>query len=99
GLAPGPFQPPAADAERTVMLLLTGLPDALQLAYDTRMPNHLADYVYALSNEFNRFYNTCHILREEDTAVQASWLALTHLFRRVMELVLHLLGIEIPERM
>lgn len=99
GLAPGPFLPPTADAERTVLLLLTGLPDALQQAYDTRMPNHLADYAYALANEFNRFYNTCHILREENAAVQASWLALTQLFRRVMELVLHLLGIEIPERM
>lgn len=99
GLAPGPFLPPTADAERAVMLLLTGLPDALQQAYDTRMPNHLADYAYALSNEFNRFYNTCHILREENAAVQASWLALTQLFRRVMELVLYLLGIEIPERM
>ncbi len=99
GLAPGPFLPPTADAERAVMLLLTGLPDALQQAYDTRMPNHLADYAYALANEFNRFYNTCHILREENAGVQSSWLALTHLVRRVMELVLHLLGIEIPERM
>jgi arginyl-tRNA synthetase len=63
------------------------------------LPNHLADYVYSLANEFNRFYNTCHILREENAEVQASWLALTQLFRQVMELVLDLLGIEIPERM
>jgi arginyl-tRNA synthetase len=63
------------------------------------MPNHLADYVYALANEFNRFYNTCHILRAEDMAVQASWLALTRLSRRVIEQVLYLLGIEVPERM
>lgn len=99
GLAPGPIRPPTVSAERQIMLQITQLPDALHMAYETRMPNHLADYVYALANEFNRFYNTCHILREEDAGVQASWLALTQLFRRVMEQALTLLGIEIPERM
>jgi len=99
GLAPGPFLPPVADAERMVMLTITQLPNALQQAYETRMPNHLADFVYALANEFNRFYNTCHILRAEDAGVQASWLALTQLSLRVIEQVLYLLGIEVPERM
>lgn len=99
GLAPGDILPPTEAAERTLMLQLMQLPDALHLAYDTRMPNHLADYIYTLANEFNRFYNACHILSEADTAVQASWLGLTHLFTRVSEQVLTLLNIEIPERM
>lgn len=99
GLAAGVLLPATVAAERTLMLTLMQLPNALHLAYETRMPNHLADYVYSLANEFNRFYNACHILREEDTAVQASWLALTQLFLRTSELVLTLLGIEIPERM
>ncbi|MCP5098129.1 MAG: arginine--tRNA ligase [Chloroflexi bacterium] len=98
-LAPGQIQPAVADAERTLMLHMTQLPDVLQLAYDTRMPNHISEYVYTLGSEFNRFYNACHILREEDAAVQASWLGLTQLFLRVSTLLLTLLGIEIPERM
>jgi arginyl-tRNA synthetase len=98
-LTPGTFQPPAVEAERTLLLQFTQLPDALQQTYDTRMPNHLAEYVYNLANEFNRFYNTCHILREDDAAQQASWLSVTQLFLKIMELTLHVLGISIPERM
>lgn len=98
-LSAGELLPPQVEAERTLMLTITQLPDALQKTYETRMPNHLAEYVYVLANEFNRFYNACHILRETDTAVQASWLALTQLFLKVIEQGLTLLGIEIPERM
>ena len=67
-LLPSDILPPAAEAERTLMLLIAQLNDALQQTYDTRMPNHLAEYVYNLANEFNRFYNSCHILREENAA-------------------------------
>lgn len=98
-LLPGRVQPPADEAERTLLLQFSQLPDVLQQTYDTRMPNHLAEYVYILANEFNRFYNTCHILREEDAARQASWLSVTQLFLKIMEITLHLLGIAIPERM
>ncbi|MCP4363378.1 MAG: arginine--tRNA ligase [Chloroflexi bacterium] len=98
-LQPGSFASPAVDAERTLMLTLTQFPYALQTAYETRMPNHLAEFVYALANEFNRFYNTCHILRETDAAVQSSWLALTQLSLQMLEQGLTLLSIEIPERM
>lgn len=98
-LLPGTILPPAAEAERTLVLLLAQLTDALQQTYDTRMPSHLAEYVYNLANEFNRFYNACHILREEDVAQQASWLGVTQLFLNIMEITLHLLGIAIPERM
>ncbi|MCB8966287.1 MAG: arginine--tRNA ligase [Ardenticatenaceae bacterium] len=99
GLEPGALLPPTVDAERTLLLQLAQLPDALRMAYETRMPNHMADYIYTLANEFNRFYNACHILSATDTAVQSSWLGITQLFARVSELVLMLLGIEIPERM
>jgi arginyl-tRNA synthetase len=98
-LAPGTIMPAVDDTERTLMLHIAQLPDILWLTYDTRMPNHIAEYVYTLGNEFNRFYNACHILREENAAVQASWLGLTQLFLRTSTLLLTLLGIEIPERM
>jgi arginyl-tRNA synthetase len=98
-LTPSDILPPVADAERALMLHIMQLPDVLELTYQTRMPNHIAEYVYTLANEFNRFYNTCHILSAEDGAVQASWLGLTHLFMRVSMQLLTLLGIEILERM
>ncbi|MDX1662321.1 MAG: arginine--tRNA ligase [Candidatus Promineifilaceae bacterium] len=99
GLQPGDLLPPAVAEERELMLYLTRLPGVVAFAYETRAPNHLADYVYNLALTFNRFYRACHIMTEEDRARQASWLALTQFAVDQMELVLDLLGIEVPERM
>ncbi|MFQ5612505.1 MAG: arginine--tRNA ligase [Anaerolineae bacterium] len=99
GLEAGPLLPPASQAERVVMLKLAGLPDVLNLAFEARAPNHLCEYAYSLAMEFNRFYQKHHILREPDPARQASWLGLSHFSVAVLERVLDLLGIEVPERM
>lgn len=99
GLHGGDILPAAGPEERELALKLTEFPDVLAHAYGTRAPNHLADYVYNLAIAFNRFYREHHILSEEDAAQQASWLALSQYALRQMELVLSLLGIEVPERM
>ncbi|HEY5727770.1 MAG TPA: DALR anticodon-binding domain-containing protein, partial [Acidimicrobiia bacterium] len=44
-------------------------------------------------------YEACHILSEPDPARQASLLALAQTTLRVLELLLDLLGIPVPERM
>lgn len=99
GLEGGAILPAAGEEERELALKLTELPDVLAHAYETRAPNHLADYVYNLAITFNRFYREHHILSEENIAQQASWLALSHYSLRQIELVLYLMGIEVPERM
>jgi len=99
GLAPGAILPPARDAERNLMLRLTRLPDVVGRAVDLRAPNHVAEYTYDVVTDFNRFYEECHILREEDAALQGSWLALVDLVLRQLTLLLDLLGIDVPERM
>jgi len=97
-ITPGPILPPM-DQDRDLMLLLTQLPEAVQAAYLNYAPNHLCDFAYNLAQGFNNFYNRCHILHEDDPARQGSWLALAQLSLAELELVLSLLGIEIPERM
>jgi arginyl-tRNA synthetase len=87
------------DRSRELALMLTGLPEAVRLAYDKRAPNFLSEFVYNLAQSFSRFYDKCHILSEENAALRASWLGLVNLCLREFELVLDLLGIEIPERM
>ena len=72
---------------------------ALDLALRKRGPNHICDFVYNLAQAFSRFYDKCHILREEDPARRASWLALAELCLRQFRLALDLLAIEVPERM
>ncbi|MCB0010957.1 MAG: arginine--tRNA ligase [Anaerolineales bacterium] len=99
GLAGGCLIPPAEDAERALLLKLAEMPEALLYTYETRSPNHLCEYIYNLSATFNRFLGQCHILREEDSARQASWLGLSSYFVTLMEMLLSLIMIDVPERM
>lgn len=97
--APGLIVPPTLEAERELMLHLTYLPEKLKSTYTERAPNYLCEFAFNLAQVFSRFYQQCHILSEQDRALQSSWLALSELCLRELELVLGLLGIEIPERM
>ncbi len=99
GLEGGPPISPSADSERALILELTRFPDVIDRAAEQRAPNHLAEYAFELTGAFNRFYDECHILSEPDADRQASWLTLVQTTLRMMELVLGLLTIEIPDRM
>ncbi|NBC33636.1 MAG: arginine--tRNA ligase [Alphaproteobacteria bacterium] len=90
---------PPTDIERTLVLELCRLPDAVAAGYDKRAPNELCDYAYAVAQEFSRFYGACHILSESDDSLRASRLALCRVTRDALVLVLSLLGIAVPERM
>jgi len=85
--------------ERALILRLLQLPDILRAAEDKRAPNILCDYVFALAQEFSRFYSEHHILSEMDTALRAARLGLCQKTLAAFERVLTILGIEIPERM
>lgn len=98
-LTPGPIVTPTTDVERELLLKLGEWPDMFWQAYHERAPNHLCEYAYLVATAFNRFYRECHILREPDPARQTGWLALTDLTRRMLEQVMTLLNITIPERM
>ncbi len=99
GLTPGPIVAPAVNQERGLILRLLLLPEVIERAVDVRAPNVLTEYAYEVATDFNRFYEACHILREEDPIRQASWLSLVDLTLRVLTLLLDTLGIEVPERM
>jgi len=85
--------------ERNLVLALSGLGGALDMAYDKRAPNALTDYVYGLAQAFSSFYAACPAIREDDEEIRGSRLALCRLTLAHLTLVLDLLGIEIPERM
>lgn len=80
-------------------LLLSELPDQIQLAVKNYSPHILCDYAYKVAQEFSSFYGKCHILSENDEALRGSRLALCALTARHLQTVLNLLGIRIPERM
>lgn len=62
-------------------------------------PHRLCQYLYELSNEFNRFYHYNKIISEEDYAKQASWIKLISLAKDLLVCCLDLLGIEVPSKM
>ena len=99
GLAPGAVLPPCHETETRLMLRLLQLPEVLDRAMELRAPNHLAEFAYEVAADFSRFYEACHILTEPDPGRQSSWLGTVRTTRRVLELLLDLLGIEIPARM
>lgn len=99
GVAAGAILPPSVDAERVLMLRLVRLPEILDRSGALRAPNVIAEYAHEVATDFSRFYEHCHILKETDRARQASWLALVEVTLSVLDLLLDLLGIEIPERM
>lgn len=90
---------PATDLEQPLMLYLCQFPEAVRSAMENYLPNYLCDFAYILAQEFNRFYQGCHILSEKDGSRQSSWLSLVSLVLLELKLVLGILGIEIPERM
>ncbi|HSM43435.1 MAG TPA: arginine--tRNA ligase [Acidimicrobiia bacterium] len=99
GFEPGTILAPVVDAERDLLLELLRLPEVVDRAIDLRAPNHVAEYAYALAVRWNRFYDQCHILSEPDGARRASWLSVARLTGSTLETLLHLLGIEVPDRM
>ena len=85
--------------ERSLVLQLLGLPDAMQAAEDKRAPNVLCDYAFTLAQAFSRFYAEHHILSEQDSNLRAARLGLCRLTVDTLTRVLNLLGIEVPQRM
>jgi arginyl-tRNA synthetase len=61
-------------------------------------PNLLANYLFELANTFHSFYESCPVLKA-DESVRASRLALCGLTGRVLKKGLELLGINAPEKM
>ena len=62
------------------------------------LPNRLCNYLFELSQSFNRFYDQVPVLKAEEPA-RSSRLALCNLCANTLELGLQLLGIQTLERM
>jgi len=88
-----------SEEERRLALRLLGLPEALQAAEIRRAPNYLCDYVFTLAQEFSRFYTEHHIMSATDAKLRSARLGLCGATLAVIEQILGVLGIEVPERM
>jgi arginyl-tRNA synthetase len=87
------------EKDRALALLLSEFPDAVELAVRQYSPHFLCEYVFNLAQVFSSFYAACHIMSEDDQQVRGSRLKLCEMTHDVLERILALLGIQIPERM
>ena len=91
--------PAASTSQTELMLELTKVNGVIQGAYEENAPHRICQYIYDLSNAFNRFYHENKILAEEDKQVQDSWIHLIVLTKDILETCIDLLGFSAPEKM
>ena len=87
------------DTDRQVLLSLLRLPIILDKAYEVKSLNDIADYLYTLTNKYNKFYAENKVLQESSEKQRESWLVLTDVVYKVNSLLLDTLGLNIPEKM
>ena len=85
--------------EKELLKLIYDFPAAVKLAGDTLSPAQIANYTFDLAKEFNQFYHDITILQEEDPIKKQFRIALAKFTGTVIKNAMHLLGIEVPERM
>ena len=94
-----PIREPANEFAQELMLVLTRLDPTLEAAWKTSSPNLICAYIYELSGAVNKFYHETRILTEEDKDLQAGYISLIGLAKRVLECCIGILGFSAPEKM
>ncbi len=85
--------------ERDLVLALASFPDTFIEATEYLKPNLIADYLNALADKFNSFYNALPVLKAEPIELSNARLALTEAIKTVLHNGLALIGVVAPERM
>ena len=98
GVAPGAIRVEAQE-ETDLVLALDAFGAAIAQACENRAPNAICDHAFTLAQAFSKFYAACPVLVAQEDATKASRLALAAATLKQLELCLHLLGLEAPERM
>ncbi|WP_353185927.1 arginine--tRNA ligase [Parapedobacter lycopersici] len=88
-----------APAERDLIQLLGNYPAVIESAAREFSPAQLANYIYDVAKQYNKFYHEESILKAEDGIVRDFRMNLSAATARVIADGMKLLGIEVPERM
>lgn len=89
----------ATPLERDIVLTLARFPEVFVDVAENLRPNVIADFVNALADKFNTFYNALPVIKAEPPGLSDARLALVDATKMVFRNSLNLLGIEAPERM
>ncbi len=87
------------EAEKKLVQQILQFPTKILEAGKEHNPAHLANYAYALAKEFNSFYAVHSVLKANTEAEIQFRLHLVEMVATVIKKAMHLLGIEVPEKM
>ncbi len=94
-----PILPPDNKSQTDVMLSLSKWSETVETAFAEQAPHKICQFIYELSDAFNKFYHDNKIVTNEDEKVRESYIQLTRLAGRVLEQGIDLLGLSAPEKM
>lgn len=94
-----PLTQPLSEKEISLIQLVNEFPATVAEAGNSYSPAIIANYAYELAKEYNQFYHDYSILKEENEALRAFRLELSRNSAKILQSAMHLLGIEMPERM
>lgn len=86
-------------AERSVLLKIDQYPSIIQEAAAQYNPAELSSYIYELVKDFNAFYQSVPVMKEENADLRHFRLLLSKTTAQIINSGMSLLGIEVPERM
>lgn len=87
------------ESEKDIALTLLELPNVLDRSLEVKSLNEIAEYLYKLTSNYNKFYADNKVLIEEDIELKTSWLTLTNIVYKVNLMLLDTLGIKVPNKM
>lgn len=88
-----------SDKESSLIQKISEYPNVVRQAGTDFSPALLANYTYDLVKEYNQYYQSTSILKEEDAALRNMRLLLSKVIARTVRSAMNLLGIEMPKRM
>jgi arginyl-tRNA synthetase len=88
-------------SEQALIRKMLSLPEVIVLAAGNMAPHHLTTYATELASHFHAFYRDCRIVSDESEAAELTKarLTLARAAKSVLARVLHLMGMDAPERM
>lgn len=85
--------------EIEIIKIIKEYPNILENAATNHSPALVANYIFELAKEFNRFYQENPIFKEENESLRIIRLQLSKVCAEIISKGMKLLGIEVPERM
>ena len=75
------------------------MPLYINKAFESKSLNDIAEYIYILTSNYNKFYQEHRVLACEDNDLKESWLVLSKIVYDANMMLLNLMGIDVPEKM